>query len=208
MTTDQLIRQVSDVVPVLQGHRRGHPDLHPRAAARRSRRTSTTASPRTARRSRRMLANMEAITGDVRGITRGATGTSSGSSTTSSTSPAAIRTLVGQERPGGRRDHRQAEGRPGQAGLGASTSSTRPGQRQTTITGDVQEGKGTVGRLLKDETLINDVEERGQGRRRVRPVAHRPADHRRAAQRVQLPRQHASRPTSASRSGPGRTSTT
>jgi phospholipid/cholesterol/gamma-HCH transport system substrate-binding protein len=57
------------------------------------------------------------------------------------------------------------------------------------VAGRVDRGEGTIGRLSKDETLINEVQGVAEGvNDYVGGIA--PADDRRAAHRLQLPREH------------------
>ena len=58
------------------------------------------------------------------------------------------------------------------------------------IAGRIDRGEGTIGRLTKDETLINEVQGVAEGVNDYVAGHRAPADDRRPAQRLQLPREH------------------
>ena len=72
-----------------------------------------------------------------------------------------------------------------------STTSTDTLENIAAVTDKVNKGEGTVGRLLNDDTIANNVEQITDRRRQLHPLAHAPADARRPALRVQRRRQHA-----------------
>ena len=157
VTTDSLIRQVSNVVPVLKDiasdirkFTRG--PLHAIA------RNVNDGISENRANVKRMLENMEAITRDVRSITGGADDKIDSILIDIKAITGSVRELVGTgDKEVKSTASKLKEGLDKLAGAIDKLDSAL-GNVQN-ITQDVEDGKGTVGRLLKDETLINDVEE-------------------------------------------------
>jgi len=157
VTTDKLIRQVSDVVPVLQGIAE---DIRTftRGPLLSIGKNVNDGISENRENVRRMLANMEAITRDVRKITDGADENVDVILDDIKHITGAVRALVGR----GDKEVREttAKLKTGLDKLASAIDKLDSALGNVDkITGDLEDGKGTVGRLLKDETLIDNVEE-------------------------------------------------
>jgi phospholipid/cholesterol/gamma-HCH transport system substrate-binding protein len=157
VTTDRLIRQVSDVVPVLRDiasdirqFTRG--PLHSIA------KNVNDGISENRGNVKRMLQNMEAITRDVRSITRGADKNVEGILTDIKQITTAVRDLVGK-------GDKEVKSTADKLKTGLDKLASAIDKLDSAlgnvdnITKDLQDGKGTVGRLLKDEALVDEVEE-------------------------------------------------
>jgi len=157
VTTDKLIRQVSDVVPVLKNiaedirqFTRG--PLHSIA------KNVNDGIAENRANVRRVLENMEVITSDVRHITHGADKNVEGILGDIKHITAAVRELVGK-------GDQEVKATADKLKNGLDKLATAIDKLDSAlgnvdgITGDLQDGKGTIGRLLKDETLVDDVEQ-------------------------------------------------
>jgi phospholipid/cholesterol/gamma-HCH transport system substrate-binding protein len=106
---------------------------------------------------KRLLENMERITTDVRKITRGADKNVEAILVDIKEITSAVRTLVG-------RGDKEVEATAGKVKSSLDKLASAVEKLDDAlgnvkeITDDINEGKGTVGRLLKDEALVDDVE--------------------------------------------------
>jgi phospholipid/cholesterol/gamma-HCH transport system substrate-binding protein len=107
---------------------------------------------------RKMLANMEAITSDVRRITHGADKNVDGILEDIKHITGAARELIGRGDKEVKETADKLKGTLDKLASAIDKLDTALGN-VAGLTGDLQEGKGTVGRLLKDEELIDNVEE-------------------------------------------------
>jgi len=157
VTVDQLARQVSTVVPVLKNiaediRKFTKGPLHSIA------KNINDGIGENRGNVRRVLENMEAISADVRRITRGADRNVEGILTDIKHITAAVRELVGK----GDKEVKETAGKlkTGLDKLASAIDKLDSALGNVDgITRDLQEGKGTVGRLLKDESLVDDVEQ-------------------------------------------------
>jgi phospholipid/cholesterol/gamma-HCH transport system substrate-binding protein len=156
VTTDKLIGQVSDVIPVLKdiaqdirSFTKG--PLHTISENVNDGITENRAAIKS------MLENLEAITGDVRRVTRGAHGDVGQILDDVKHITGGIRDLVG-------RSDKDVQETTHKIKSGLDKLTTAIDKLDSAlgnvndITGDIQAGKGTVGRLLKDNALVEDVE--------------------------------------------------
>jgi phospholipid/cholesterol/gamma-HCH transport system substrate-binding protein len=156
VTSDQLMRQVSDVVPVLKGIAEDI-RVFTRGPLKEisSNISEGIAENRTALKN--TLANLERITRDIEGITGPTRGDVRVIIDDIKHITSGVRTLVGTgdkevQETSGKLKHGLDKLNDAITKLDLTLDNTQK------ITGGVEGGKGTVGRLIKDETLINEVE--------------------------------------------------
>jgi phospholipid/cholesterol/gamma-HCH transport system substrate-binding protein len=155
-TADRLMGQVSDVMPVLKDIA---DDIRLFTRGPLNSITKNVNDGITENRAalKAMLANMEAITGDVRRITRGANKDVEQIVDDIKAISGGLRQLVGKS-------DQEVKDTAGKLRTSLDKLSTAIDKLDSVlgnvdnITGDLEKGKGTVGRLLKDEALVNNIE--------------------------------------------------
>ncbi len=157
VTTDKLIRQVSDVVPVLKNIAEDirsftQGPLHTISKSINDGIDENRAAIRS------MLANMDAITGDVRNITQGSNKDIELIIEDIKHITAGVRTLVGDSGIGVKDTTNKMKTGLDKLNAAIDKLDSALGHVNS-ITGDLDEGKGNIGRLLKDEALVDNVEE-------------------------------------------------